>query len=324
MTQRWRKLGVIFPQRDAFPHRDADVWSQRPSAPCVFRTEDRYLMYLHGLQFFSERRKLTRIGLAEAPLDDPLDWRMVSEEPLIDLGGEGATDSHMAAYPWVVRITDTHWHLYYAAWDGSFVPHAPHQKRYQTCMAESDDAGVTWRRDGRPLLELGRSGAPDENGTGSCAVIPVGNEYWMYYTALSVPTADWGRISTALAVSRDGGHTFVPHAAGALLNLPPRIGHLVSTCSKPFVERSGDLFHMWFSCAVDGEHYRIHYAESADGIHFKWLPDAVVDVSESGWDSQMTCYPSVIRHQGPDGTRTLMFYAGNDYAGIGAAELCHR
>ena len=131
-------------------------------------------MYLHGLQFFSEQRKLTRIGLAEAPLDDPLDWRMVSEEPLIDLGGEGATDSHMAAYPWVVRITDTHWHLYYAAWDGSFVPHAPHQKRYQTCMAESDDAGVTWRRDGRPLLALGRSGAPDENGTGSCAVIPVG------------------------------------------------------------------------------------------------------------------------------------------------------
>ena len=99
MTQRWRKLGVIFPQRDA------DVWNQRPSAPCVFRTEDRYLMYLHGLQFFSEQRKLTRIGLAEAPLDDPLDWRMVSQEPLIDLGGEGATDSHMAAYPWVVRIT---------------------------------------------------------------------------------------------------------------------------------------------------------------------------------------------------------------------------
>ena len=215
MTQRWRKLGVIFPQRDA------DVWNQRPSAPCVFRTDDRYLMYLHGLQFFSEQRKLTRIGLAEAPLDDPLDWRMVSEEPLIDLGGEGATDSHMAAYPWVVRITDTHWHLYYAAWDGSFLPHAPHQKRYQTCMAESDDAGVTWRRDGRPLLALGRSGAPDENGTGSCAVIPVGDEYWMYYTALSVPTADWGRISTALAVSRDGGHTFVPHAAGALLNLHP-------------------------------------------------------------------------------------------------------
>ena len=82
-------------------------------------------MYLHGLQFFSEQRELTRIGLAEAPLDDPLDWRMVSEELLIDLGGEGATDSHMAAYPWVVRIADIHWHLYYAAWDGSFVPHAP-------------------------------------------------------------------------------------------------------------------------------------------------------------------------------------------------------
>ena len=78
---------------------------------------------------------------------------------------------------------------------------------------------------------------------------------------------------------------------------------------------------MWFSCAVDGERYRIHYAESDDGIHFKWLPNPVVDVSASGWDSQMTCYPSVIHHEGPAGPRTLMFYAGNDYAGIGAAEL---
>ena len=79
-------------------------------------------MYLHGLQFYSERRKLTRIGLAEAPLDDPLDWRMVSEEPLIDLGGEGATDPHMAAYPWVVRITHTRRHPLQVAARGGRTP----------------------------------------------------------------------------------------------------------------------------------------------------------------------------------------------------------
>ena len=70
----------------------------------------------------------------------------------------------------------------------------------------------------------------------------------------------------------------------------------------------GVIFPQRDDFAVDGEHYRIHYAESADGIHFKCLHDPVVDVSESGWDSQMTCYPSVIRHEGPSGSRTLMLY----------------
>lgn len=131
------------------------------------------------------------------------------------------------------------------------------------------------------------------------------------------PNPHWGRISTALAVSTDGGHTFEPHAAGALINIPPRIGHGYSTSSKPFVERNDDRFDVWYSCAVDGQYYRIHYAQSDDGMHFSWLPDPVVDVSPDGWDSEMTCYPFVIHHEG----RTLMFYDGNDHAGIGVAEL---
>jgi predicted GH43/DUF377 family glycosyl hydrolase len=73
---------------------------------------------------------------------------------------------------------------------------------------------------------------------------------------------------------------------------------------------------MWFSCAKD-ELYRLSYAESQDGVHFKWHPDPVLDVSASGWDQEMTCYPSVLRL----GERTLMFYSGNNYANIGVAEL---
>lgn len=73
------------------------------------------------------------------------------------------------------------WHLYYAAWDGAFLETAPNQKRFTTCLAESDDGGMTWRHGERPLLELGRPHAPDEHGTGSCAVVHVGGKYWKYY-----------------------------------------------------------------------------------------------------------------------------------------------
>ena len=309
--QSWRKLGVVLPVEER------DAWDQRPSSPFIIRQGDRLRMFFHGEQFFDDRNKLRRIGVAEASVDDPLTWKRVSAEPLIDLGAPGAIDSQWVAYPWIVPISDTHWHLYYAAWDGAFLETASWQKRFTTCLAESDDAGATWHRGGQPLLELGRPYACDEHGTGSCAVIGVGAEYWMFYTALSKPNADWGRVSTALAVSKDGGHTFTPHEAGALINVPPRIGHYASTSSKPYVERCGEGFDMWYSCAVDGQSYRIHYARSEDGLHYHWQPDPILDVSPEGWDSEVTCYPFLLRLQ----ERTLMFYSGNSCAGIGVAEL---
>ena len=75
---------------------------------------------------------------------------------------------------------------------------------------------------------------------------------------------------------------------------------------------------MWLSVARDSlDVYRIHYAESPDGIHWKWTPEPVLDVSATGWDSEMTCHPSVLHHEG----RTYMFYDGNHFSGIGVAEL---
>ncbi|MBI3943616.1 MAG: hypothetical protein HY326_11440 [Chloroflexi bacterium] len=304
--QSWKRLGQIF------PCTPADVWDRDPSAPHVLRLGDRLRMYYHGRQ-----GQLIRIGLAEAPLSDPLAWRKYSGQPVLDLGPPGSIDSHWAGYPWVVPITGTHWHMYYAGWGGQFDPNISYRKIWGTTLAESDDGGLTWQRAGRLLFQPGRPYAPDAHGSGSCAVLPVGNEYWMWYTAINQPRPDFYRISVALAVSTDGGHTFTPHPAGGLVNLPPQVGKLGSTCSKPCVDFTGGRFRMWFSVAQDGQNYRIHYAESPDGIYFNWLPEPVLDVSLSGWDHIMTCYPSVLSLE----DRTLMFYDGDTYAGIGVAEM---
>jgi hypothetical protein len=310
--QRWNKLGEVL--RGGSP----SGWDRAVSAPHVVSVGGRLRMYFDGWQPHAATGSVRRrIGLAEAPASDPLAWKRVGDEPVLDLGPPGSIDSEWVSYPWIVRVTERHWHMYYAAWGGKFHAHVPERKVWFTALAESDDGGITWKRTGRPLLELGRRGACDEHGTGSCAVLPVGDEHWMWYTAISNPRSDWYRISVALAVSTDAGHTFRPHPAGALVNIPPVIGSRGSTSSKPFVERDGDLFRMWYSCAKDGLKYRVHYAESTDGIHFKWHPEPVLDVSPSGWDREMTCYPCVVRL----GARTLMFYDGNEYSGIGAAEL---
>jgi len=305
----WRKLTP----EPLLVRGEDDEWDADSSAPFVMQSGDGLRMYYHGRQ--NDR---IRIGFAEASVDDPLAWTKHAGNPVLDLGEPGTFDCGWVGYPWIVPVTDAHWHLYYAAWDGTFRP--PHAKNWTTGMAESDDAGLSWRRTGdSPLIEVGQRGSPHESATGSCAVVPVGDEYWMYYTAIS-DDRSWPphglRISCALAVSADGGHTFEPHPMGAVVH-PDRRDPMASfCCSKPVVYHEDGVFRMWYNSAGETT-YRVRYAESVDGMHFSVAPDAVIPTSSDGWDSEMTCYVS--RLALPD--RTLLYYCGNGYAGIGAAEL---
>jgi hypothetical protein len=75
---------------------------------------------------------------------------------------------------------------------------------------------------------------------------------------------------------------------------------------------------MWFS--KRGTSYRIGYAESTDGLDWRRMDSEVgIDVSPSGWDSEMVEYPCVFDAAG----RRWMLYNGNGYGrtGIGLAEL---
>jgi hypothetical protein len=73
---------------------------------------------------------------------------------------------------------------------------------------------------------------------------------------------------------------------------------------------------MWYS--FRGNSYRIGYAESPDGI--TWTrrdEEAGIEISESGWDSEMLTYPWVFRHE----NTMYMLYNGNSYGktGVGLA-----
>ena len=78
---------------------------------------------------------------------------------------------------------------------------------------------------------------------------------------------------------------------------------------------------MWFSYRGGmGKTYRIGHASSADGASWELSLDAMgLDVSSTGWDSEMVEYPYVFDH----GDRRFMLYNGNGYGstGFGMAEL---
>jgi hypothetical protein len=74
---------------------------------------------------------------------------------------------------------------------------------------------------------------------------------------------------------------------------------------------------MWF-CAR-GSAYRIYTAESDDGIAWRRTAAPALEVSDSGWDSEMVEYPFVFDHNGA----RYMLYAGNGFGktGFGIAVL---
>ena len=82
---------------------------------------------------------------------------------------------------------------------------------------------------------------------------------------------------------------------------------------------------MWYSYRKTDDYrnnkdnsYRIGYAISNDGIIWERNDKmAGIDVSDSGWDSEMIEYPYVIKRNG----KLLLFYNGNGFgqSGIGCA-----
>lgn len=91
---------------------------------------------------------------------------------------------------------------------------------------------------------------------------------------------------------------------------------------RPTVYFRDGIYFMWFAhrATVDIPTYRIGFASSRDGLNWD-RNDAMagIDVSATGWDSQMICYPYVFKHLGS----MYMLYNGNDYGrtGFGLAVL---
>lgn len=92
--------------------------------------------------------------------------------------------------------------------------------------------------------------------------------------------------------------------------------------SVPRIIKEDGNFKMWYSYRgnEDVDKYRIGYAESENGYNWHRKDDSVgIDVSDSGWDSDMICYPYIFDYEG----ERFMLYNGNNYGetGFGVAKL---
>ena len=92
--------------------------------------------------------------------------------------------------------------------------------------------------------------------------------------------------------------------------------------ARPMVLKRGTIYQMWYSYRETKEcnTYQIGYAESTNGIEWQRKDDeAGITTSDTGWDSEMICYPFVFEHN----NNMYMVYNGNGYGktGFGIAIL---
>jgi hypothetical protein len=301
---RWRKLGLVFAPDGSQPW--ARAYAHLPTA--VAAEDGRIRVYFAGL----DDRRVGRIGLVELDAADPTRVLVAHGTPVLDVGEPGTFDDCGVNPSAIVRAGDRV-RLYYIGWQRT--ERVPYM--LFAGVADSEDGGLSFRRRQRtPVLDR----TPSEPFLRSATtVLEEDGRLRAWY----VSGTGWGageagqypRYVVRHATSEDGITWSGGSAPCIDVAAEGEFGF-----GRPWVLRDGALYRMWYSIRSTAHPYRIGYAESPDGLRWE-RRDALAGIarSESGWDSEMVCYPSVIDVAG----RRLMFYNGNRHGstGFGVAVL---
>lgn len=301
---RWRKLGLVFDVSKAgtpWMHSHAQVPVADPIRGDLFRV------------YFATRTReqIPRIGSVVVELGDTVRTLEVGTAPVLEPGPLGTFDEH-GVYPSCIVDEPGLKRMYYVGFcRGSRAP-----MFYASIgLAESLDGGETWRKCSiAPLLDRSEH---DPCLVSSPHVVRQGGRYRMTYVSGTRWSEVDGRLQShyhiKYAESDDGvrwrrdGRVAIDFAGDDETNI-----------ARSWVTEEADRLHMLFGYVKRGSSYRLGYAESDDWVSWR-RDDSVVglDVSPSGFDSEMVCYPNVVRHLG----RTYLFYNGNRFGqeGFGAA-----
>jgi hypothetical protein len=299
-TMRWRKLGRVYVPDGSKP------WMRSHAANPVpeLIANDRFRIY------FSARDAENRSSIAWVEIDLNEPTRILDEAatPVLSPGELGMFDDSGCSIGCLVSVGERRF-LYYMGW------HLTVRVPWQNALglAVSDGPGQPFRRVSRfPIVPLDEV---DPYTISYPWILREGDRFRMWYGS----NTQWGprqedmRHLIKYAESRDGLAWERRGVVAIDFGSPDEY----AIC-KPSVLKGDDGYEMWF-CSR-GHRYRIRYARSADGVAWTRHDGAVgIDVSRSGWDSDMIEYPCVFDHRGA----RYMLYAGNDYGreGFGLAVL---
>jgi hypothetical protein len=297
---RWERRGLVFAPDGTQPWRRTHA-----SLPVTLLLGGNAVrVYFAG----RDEQNRSHVGFAELDLESLAVLR-VSEQPALAPGPLGHFDDH-GVYPSSLVQHGGRLLLYYVGWNPGIEPPLFYAS---IGLAVSDDGGETFERTSpAPLLARGEH---DPCLVTAPAVL-VGRERWQmwYVSGIRWERRDSGLVSyyhVKYAESSDG--VLWRRDGRVAIELEPGERNIGRPCVLV-----GGGYRMWYG-RNSGEGYRLGYAESADGMHWKRRDDeAGLEPAPEGWDSEAIAYPHVFEHRG----RLLMLYNGNGFGreGFGLAE----
>jgi predicted GH43/DUF377 family glycosyl hydrolase len=302
---RWSKQGLVY-----VPSGEVE-WARAyafPPTP-VFRGDGVLRLYLA----FCDADTVGRIGWVDVRADDPGQVLGVSERPVLDIGDPGMFDENGILPTSVIAVGDE-LYMYYVGYQLGYGV-----KYYQfEGLAISRDGGesferalrvpVTDRSDAEPL---NRTSAFVRRHQGRFQMWYVGGDAWTEVAGKPLP------IYNMRYLESEDGIAWGPEGR-VCMDFDLEDEHAFG---RPWVwDHDGELT-MMYSVRTRSKDYRLGLARSADGGRsWERHDDEVgIDVSPSGWDSEMIAYGSVFKTD----SSTYLFYNGNERGktGFGYAVL---
>ena len=270
--------------------------------------------------YYSTRDRLNRslTSFIEVNAQEPKEVLYAHDKPILDFGKLGCFDDN-GIMPSSVVTHDGKKYLYYCGWNTSTTV------RYRNCigLAVSDDGGVNFRRafEG-PIMDRTK----DEPHIVVTPHVIIEDGIWkMWYCGCT----DWKVVNgitepqylIKYAESKDG----VDWQRDNRVLIPYK--HQSEAIGRPVVVHENGIYRMWYSYRHIDDYrsnrnnsYRIGYAESKDNLTWERRDEqAGLELSESGWDSEMLANPYLVDYQ----DKRYLFYNGNGFgrSGFGYALL---
>ena len=309
---KWNKHGLIF-----VPDTQSE-WNNKgyASVPTVYVVnKDVLRIYYTG----RDKENRTNISFIEVEASNPHKILYVHDKPVLQHGTIGMFDDCGVMVSSIISVENQIW-MYYIGWN------VRNTIAYHNSigLAISKDGGISFEKfsEGplfdRTYKEPYFSAAPyilRENGIWKMWYLS--NTKWVEYNGKSEPFyhikyaesdngIDWKREGRVAIDYKDGNECGIVRAC---------------------VLKDGERYKMWYAHRNLQNYrddktnsYRIGYAESSDGLAWARMDEKVgIDVSESGWDSEMIEYPFVYDYN----EKRYMIYNGNTFgkSGFGYAIL---
>ena len=152
-----------------------------------------------------------------------------------------------------------------------------------------------------PVLDIGDPGAFDDSGVAPTAIVPVGDELYLYYVGYQRGTRVPYFQLEGLAASTDGGESFQRRSRVPVLE---RSDAELHHRSSAFVSANGAGFRIWYVAGdewidVGGKllpRYNLRYAESPDGV--SWPDEGRVCLDFADDDEHALARPWVVAGDG--------------------------